>query len=295
MTGNSELPRPRLQSTGAHHIAIGDIVVTTLQDAWMTGSLGLIQNLDAETAAGLHERSLRADPPHITLNAYLLWLEDRLVLIDTGFGVFAGEESGRMNAALAEIGVLPEAIDDVLLTHVHPDHIGGLINSDDQPVFPNATVHVPGGELDFWLGKEPEGISEAVQQHFAAARRILGAIEARTERLDGNAVIPGITRVPLPGHTPDHSGYRVESNGDSLLIWGDIVHLPHIQLARPEAGVLFDVDGDQARRTREALLEEVSEQQQLIAGHHIDFPGIGHIVRDGDGYRFLPHVWTPTV
>ncbi|RKQ96896.1 glyoxylase-like metal-dependent hydrolase (beta-lactamase superfamily II) [Kushneria sinocarnis] len=295
MTGHSELPRPRQQSTGAHHLAVGEIVVTTLQDALMSGSLGLIQNLDEDTASSLHRRSLRPDPPRITLNAYLLWLTDRLVLVDTGFGVLAGEEGGRMSAALAEIGVLPEAIDDVLITHVHPDHTGGLINHDDQPAFPNATVHIPGGELDFWMGREPEGISEALQQHFAAARRILGAIEARTERLDGDEVMPGITRVRLPGHTPDHSGYRIESNGDSLLIWGDIVHLPHIQLARPEAGVLFDVEGDQARRTRETLLEEVSEQQQLIAGHHLDFPGVGHIVRDGDGYRFLPHVWSPVV
>ena len=124
---------------------------------------------------------------------------------------------------------------------------------------------------------------------------MFAACDAQIRALEGDEVVPGVTRVPLPGHTPDHSGYRVESNGERLLIAADVVHLPQIQFPRPDAGVAFDVDGEQARRTREALFAKLAATGEMIAGHHIDFPGVGYVAADGDGYRFLPHVWSPIV
>ncbi|PAU82353.1 hypothetical protein CK501_04200 [Halovibrio salipaludis] len=151
---------------------------------------------------------------------------------------------------------------------MHPDHVGGLIDADDQPVLPQARVLVPAGELDYWRGDIPEGASE---------------------------VLPGITRVPLPGHMPDHSGYRIVSGEDRILIWTDIVHLPGIQFPRPEATVAFDVDPPQAATTRRRIMAELPESRELVGGHHLDFPGIGYVAEDGDGFRFLPHVWRPAV
>ncbi|GHC27043.1 MBL fold metallo-hydrolase [Kushneria pakistanensis] len=286
---------PDQQPVNVHHLRVGDIVVTTLMDAWMQGSLELIQHIDASRAETLQTQSLRPNPPRITLNAYLLQIGDQRVLVDSGYGALAGDEGARMTQGLADIGVLPEAIDAVLITHLHPDHIGGLITSDDQPAFSNARILVPGEELDFWQQQAPENASDMFAQQFDAAHRVLEINRDRIERIDNDQVMEGVTRVALPGHTPGHSGYLIESAGERLLLWGDIVHLPQIQLPEPEAGVLFDVDGEEAVATRKKILEHVTREKLMVAGHHLDFPGIGHIVEDTSGYRFLPHVWSPVV
>ncbi|WP_457808661.1 MBL fold metallo-hydrolase [Kushneria sp. EE4] len=286
---------PDQQPANVHHLRVGEIVVSTLMDAYMQGSLELIQHLDASRAQALHEQSLRPTPPRITLNAYLLHIGDQRVLVDTGFGALADEEGARLSQGLADIGVLPEAIDIVLVTHLHPDHIGGLITSDDQPAFANARILVPGEELDFWQQQAPAEASDMFSQQFDVAHRVLEVNRDRIERIDNDRIMDGVTRVALPGHTPGHSGYLIESAGERLLLWGDIVHLPHIQLPEPNAGVLFDVDGEQALETRREILARVAEEKLMVAGHHLDFPGIGHIVKDTQGYRFLPHVWSPTL
>jgi len=255
----------------------------------------LLNNIDEAEATRLHDASRRPTPPRITVNAYLLDTGDRKILIDTAYGALAGDFTPMLMDGLKALGLTPDDIDTVLITHVHPDHVGGLIDTHDRPMFPAATVLIPSGELDYWGGDVPADASAAQTRQFAAAHRVLDAVRSQVQPLEGTEVLPGITRVPLPGHTPHHSGYRIESNGDSLLIWGDIVHLPHIQLARPEAGVIFDTDPDRASRTRRDILVEVAQSREMIAGHHIDFPGIGHVVEDGDGYRFLPHVWDPAV
>lgn len=286
---------PDQQPANVHHLRVGEIVVTTLMDAYMQGSLELIQHVDASRAETLQAQSLRPTPPRITLNAYLLHIGDQRVLVDTGFGALAGDEGARMTQGLADIGVLPEAIDAVLITHLHPDHIGGLITSDDQPAFANARILVPGEELDFWHQQAPADASDMFAQQFEVAHRVLKINRDRIERIDSNQVIDGVTRVALPGHTPGHSGYLIESAGEQLLLWGDIVHLPQIQLPEPNAGVLFDVDGERAVATRKDILARVAREKLMVAGHHLDFPGIGHIAEDTQGYRFLPHVWSPTL
>ena len=168
----------------------------------------------------------------------------------------------------------------------HSDCVGGLIDADDRPVFPKARVLVPSGELDYWRGDIPEGAPEVLTKQFQAAHRVIAAVGSRMQRLAGTEVVPGITRVLLPGHTPDHSGYRIVSGEDRILIWTDIVHLPGIQFPRPEATVAFDVDPAQAAATRRRIMAELAESRELVAGHHLDFPGIGYVAEDGDGFRF---------
>ncbi|ART62542.1 MBL fold metallo-hydrolase [Kushneria marisflavi] len=286
---------PDQQPVNVHHLRVGEIVVTTLMDAYMQGSLELIQHIDASRAETLQARSLRPDPPRITLNAYLLHIGDQRVLVDTGYGALASGEGARLSQGLSDIGVLPDAIDAILITHLHPDHIGGLITSSDQPAFVNARILVPGEELDFWQQSTPDDASDMFAQQFDVAHRVLEINRDRIERLDSDQVMEGVTRVALPGHTPGHSGYLIESGDERLLLWGDIVHLPQIQLPEPDAGVLFDVDGQQAVTTRKDILARVAREKLMVAGHHLDFPGIGYIVEDTQGYRFLPHVWSPTL
>lgn len=286
---------PHTQSTNIHHLRVGDFVVTTIQDAYLQGGFGLITNLDKSTVQDLHAASRRPTPPKITLNCYLVDTGEARILVDTGLGGLVGDEGARLGAGLAEMGLTAADIDRVILTHSHPDHLGGLIDRDDNPVFPQAEILVPPGELAFWRGAVPDDASDMLRNQFASAQRVFDACETNLRAIDGEEVVPGITRYPLPGHTPDHSGYRIQSNGERLLIAADIVHLPQIQFPRPDAQVMFDTDPEQAVRSRQALFAEVAKTGELIAGHHIDFPGIGHVVADGGGYRFLPHVWSPFV
>ena len=278
-----------------HQLRIGDFILSTLLDAQMEASFALVQNIDEDAVRRLHAESRRPTPPRITLNAYLLDTGERKILIDTGLGGLAGDAGPYLLDNLNTIGLSPTDIDTVLITHVHPDHVGGLIDADDRPVFPQATVLVPAGELDYWGADIPEGASAAQKRQFQAAHRVIAAVGSQMQHLEGTRVLPGITRVPLPGHTPDHSGYRIESGPDRILLWTDIVHLPQIQFPCPDGGVAFDTDVEQARKTRHAIMAELAESQELVGGHHLDFPGIGYVVADGDGYRFLPHVWQPTV
>lgn len=287
--------QPTDQPANIHHLRVGQFVVTTMMDAFIQGELALITTINEDSVAELHAASHRPTPPKITLNAYLIRSDDRTILVDTGLGVMAGDTTPLLQQNLATAGVVPEEIDTVLLTHVHPDHVGGLIDADDRPVFTNARIYVPGGELDFWMGEPPINASDRLKQQFAGAVRVLTACDDRIERLDDIDVLPGIIRIPLPGHTPDHSGYLIESQGDTLLLWADIVHMPQIQFPRPDACVAFDVDPDLAAKTRRDLFAELAASGEMFAGHHLDFPGIGHIARDRDGYRFLPHVWEPVV
>ncbi|WP_423822072.1 MBL fold metallo-hydrolase [Salinisphaera sp. SPP-AMP-43] len=284
-----------MQPANVHQLRIGDFVLTTLLDAQMEASFELFQNLDETEAKRLHLESRRPTPPRITLNVYLLDTGERKILIDTGLGGLAGDAGPYLMANLEAIGIAAEDIDTVLITHMHPDHAGGLIDANDNPAFPKATVLVPAGELDYWGGEIPNDVSDAQKGQFQAAHRVIAAVGSQMQHLEGTDVLPGITRVPLPGHTPDHSGYRIASGHDRILIWTDIVHMPQIQFPRPDASVAFDTDLDQAAATRREIMAQVAESQELIAGHHLDFPGIGYVVEDGDGFRFLPHVWQPTV
>ncbi|WP_106476028.1 MBL fold metallo-hydrolase [Phytohalomonas tamaricis] len=288
------VPKPQHQAALAHHLAVGDAVVTTLLDTSMQGSLAILTNIDEAKAQQLHAASRRAEP-RITLNAFLVNLDDRLILIDTGIGIYAGESGSYMRQALDSIGVAPEAIDTVLLTHLHADHVGGLIDADDNALFPNATVMAPARELEFWTGDDADSLPESRQKHVQAARRALASYADRIKELNGGEVLPGIEMVALPGHTPGHCGYMITSGNEQLLIWGDIVHLPAIQLPCPQTGIMFDVDAEQAQKTRLELLAQVARDGTRVAGMHLEFPAIGHIANDGEGYLFLPISWQPRV
>ncbi len=190
----------------------------------------------------------------------------------------------------------PSSIDTILLTHGHGDHLGGLVDAQGKPMYGRAELVVNGIEADFWTSDENMAAATPDRRGgFEIARRSLAAYAARTRRIgDGQEALPGITARLFPGHTPGHTGFAITSGTDSLLIWGDIVHLPAVQFARPEVGVGFDSDVAQGRATRAKILDEAATDRLLVGGIHHDFPIFGHILRRGSGYAFEPVVWTPT-
>lgn len=281
---------------GVLRYSIGDLTVTVMNDGWFEGTVSaLVTGITHEEAAALQKAGFRPEKPRVTLNAFLVTGPGRKpVLIDTGYGVFAPSDTlARMPAALATTGVAPEAIETVLLSHLHPDHCGGLLNEDGGARFPKAGIVLHAAEAAHWLPDEALAKApDEAKPYFENARKALAPYAGeRTCTIEGGEVAPGIEAVPLPGHTPGHTGFRITSGGQSLLMWTDIVHLPAIQFPRPETGLGFDVDGDQARETRLCILDEVAREGTLIAGSHLEFPALGHVVREGEGYRFVPELW----
>ncbi|AYO85991.1 MBL fold metallo-hydrolase [Methylobacterium brachiatum] len=286
MTGSKPLP-------GVLRWNLGDLTVTALNDGWFQASLDLVTGIPKDEAGKLQVAGFRTEQPKITLNAFLITGAGRKpVLIDCGYGDFAPVETlGRFSTALALTGVKPEEIETVLVTHLHPDHVGGLV-TNGAARFPNAEIVVHADEAAHWL--PDDALSRAPDEakpYFEGARKAVAPYAKRMREHRGGEVLPGITAVHLPGHTPGHCGFRIVSGGQSLLMWTDVVHLPAIQFKNPEAGVGFDVDGDQARATRKAIMDEVARERSFIAGAHLEFPALGYVDRDGAGYRFVPALW----
>jgi glyoxylase-like metal-dependent hydrolase (beta-lactamase superfamily II) len=286
--------KPTHQTPGVHHHAVGDVVVTALNDGMFEASFDWLTNIDPAEPPALHRATFRAIPPHITVNAFLVQIGERLTLVDSGCGGIMGPSLGRLADNLAAMGVAPAAVDTVLLTHLHPDHVGGLVDAAGNALLPNAELIVHEAEPPFWQDEAVLAQATEDQRGFIQlARTVLDAYRGRVRTIASGEALPGVTAIPAPGHTPGHTGWLIASGADSLLIWGDIVHLPGVQFARPTAGMGFDVDGAQAIVTRQRIMDMAATDRLLVAGMHLDFPAFGHLARTGDGYAFIPEVWTP--
>lgn len=265
-------------------LTAGDLTVTAVSDGLMSAPLSLLSGISREEAEHLQRHSGLASPETIVIGAYLIRGRGNTVLVDTGTGGANGV-GGELIANLARLGVGPEEIDAILLTHAHPDHIGGLLSAAGTPAYPNATVFLPTRESAYWLATSTfDNASDRGRRNVLLVRRVLANCAAQISGVDDEEVIAGIRPCPLPGHTPGHTGYRLEAGDTSLLIWGDIVHFPSIQSARPEASVAFDVDPEQARRTREILLRQAASERWLIAGMHLGLPGFARVENTASGY-----------
>ena len=286
--------RPSRQVPGVHHRFVGDIVVTALNDGVLDASFDWLTQIDPAEPPALHAASFRTVPPRITVNAFLLHMGERLVLVDSGCGGGMGPTLGRLAVNLAVLGVAPAAIDAVLLTHLHPDHVGGLVDDAGKALLVNAELIVHAAEPPFWRDDTVlAGATEENRGFIQLARQVLEAYSGRVRTVVAGEALPNVTAVPAPGHTPGHTGWLVASGADSLLIWGDIVHMPGVQFARPGAGMGFDVDGAQAIATRRRMMDMAATDRLLVAGMHLDFPAFGHLARAGEGYAFIPEVWMP--
>ncbi len=293
------LARAQAQSTEAparpahvQTIAVGEVQLTSILDGQRPISAkAALRNIGEADLQRLQARHGEADDVETSFNAFLLRFGSRLVLVDAGAGRLFGAELGKAVDNLRAAGIDPSQISSILLTHMHVDHVGGLV-AEGRAVFPNATVFASKAEGDFWLSESAmQAAPSAMQPFFRNAMAALAPYrsDGRFKTfLPGEEVVPGVRSLPLPGHSPGHSGYLVESQGQTLLLWGDIVHLGGVQLARPATGFRADVDVDGAAKTRMDLLAKLVQSNALVAGAHLPFPGVGRLATEEGGYAWRP-------
>ena len=285
---------PNTQIPGVYNRRIGDIVITALSDGYLDGTVEVMQNIAPAEATQLLTDKFRPGR-RTSVNCYLVYSAGRLALIETGSGNYLLPTAGKLRHNLKAAGVNPADIDSVILTHMHPDHSAGLTDpKTGEKFFPNAELIVHENEPRHWHDDAAMNRADdrARTLYFQCAREQIAPYHNRTRTFSGAVeVFPGVTSLPLPGHTPGHSGYMITSGNQSLLIWGDIIHVPEVQVPRPEVTMAFDTDPDQAAATRKRTFDMVTADRQLIAGMHVHFPGFAHLVKQGDGYLMLPEPW----
>jgi glyoxylase-like metal-dependent hydrolase (beta-lactamase superfamily II) len=239
-----------LSVPGAVRWRVGEIDVVAISDGFVELPLSVIPKADKAEEERLRRMAfIQGGNVPVSINTFLIRSGDKLALVDTGGGNKFGPTAGKLLENLRAIGVSPGDISCVLMTHLHSDHVFGLVDETGNPVFPNAEFVVNQREADYWLDDgNLARVPEFQQRYFAVARRTLKPFTALTRRIsrDGEEVFPGVTAVALYGHTAGHTGFRVASGNDQVLIWGDVVHMPHVQFAQPAWGIPFDTDGEAA-------------------------------------------------
>jgi glyoxylase-like metal-dependent hydrolase (beta-lactamase superfamily II) len=285
-------PRQHFQAPGFYRMALGDVEITALLDGTLPLPLPeMYRDVTAEDAARLLRGAHRDIPTDTSVNAFLVNDGEQLVLIDAGTGAYLGPEAGHLLKNLEASGYTASQIDHVILTHVHTDHSGGLIK-DGEILFENAVLHVPERELQFWLKTKPEARPDGLNpQLFKEAEECLRPYlqRGRLETFaDDGEVIAGFRSILRPGHTPGHSSIVVQGGGRTLVFWGDITHGDIVQFEQPEVTIEFDVDRPTAVQSRRKAFTESVAEGYLVAGAHIAFPGIGHVLQDGGHFDWMP-------
>lgn len=281
------------QQVGGYKVRVGDVQVTALSDGTIPIDVhALLKGAKPEDIDRLLMKSFQRNPLETSINSFLITLPGHQVLIDTGAGqLFGPGNGGRLLENLAGQGLKPEDITDVLLTHAHSDHSGGLVR-DGQRVFPNATVYVGKPDVDFFFDENNQKRTGYEQKYFDIARLTLQPyLDAGKLRTFSHSeeVLPGITATLHPGHTPGSAFYKLTSAGESLTFVGDLIHVAAVQFPMPGVTITFDQNQAKAAAVRKAQFAAFTKQHALIAAPHLPYPGMGHLRGNArGGYDWVP-------
>ncbi len=268
---------------------LGDMHITALCDESFDMDKDYLIGAPAEAI----DRCLPGASTTASCTAYFVRLNGVTVLVDAG----AGETfDGHMQEALVKADIAPEQIDHVLITHLHLDHVGGILHNGE-PVFPHAKIWLTEAEHAFWhddaataeLAKRlaPNLGDDFIPTHVKVARDALAAYDGKLRLFSGEQeILPGVTAIPLYGHTPGHCGYLLGGGREEFFLWGDAVHVAAVQFALPDAGMIFDWDARLAVAARRRAFAMVADNGWLSAGMHLPFPGVGTLRRDGGEHSF---------
>ncbi|OWU83453.1 metallo-beta-lactamase [Oceanicola sp. 22II-s10i] len=273
-------------------IAMGGATLTIVSDGNLVLPGSMIgAGLPEEELAGiLAEYGLSRDRMEPPCNVTLLRDGTNTVLFDVGAGSHFMPSAGKLLTSLDAAGVAPEEITHVVFTHAHPDHLWGLLDDFDDPMFPDAAHYMGRTEWDYWWNPETVETIGAERASFAAgAKRRMEAMEDRFEFFDdGEEVLPGVAAVATHGHTPGHMSFEINRGGDPVMIVGDAIGNHHIAFRRPGWLAGSDQDAETGAATRAALIDRVAQDRTMLIGFHFGEGGIGRAERGGDGFRFVP-------
>ncbi|MCC6006222.1 MAG: MBL fold metallo-hydrolase [Rhodobacteraceae bacterium] len=271
-----------------HSRQVGEIEVIAITDGARVFDTGVFANT---TDAHVADLLAAAGKPEIitNFNAFLLRRGDVTMLVDTGTRGLFGPETGKLMEGLDSIGVAPADVTHLFITHLHPDHAAGAITPEGAAIFPQAELILAESERSFWADEANfTGADETLSGWRTLAAAVLSAYGEQLKVVEDVAeIMPGVSVVGLPGHTPGHAGFRIDSGGEALVHVGDLVHAQDLQLTDPEVGVVFDIDPDQARETRKRLLDMLATDGIALTGGHILAPKFGRVEHSGGGYRFV--------
>jgi glyoxylase-like metal-dependent hydrolase (beta-lactamase superfamily II) len=290
-------PLSKAPPVGFYRMMLGDYEVTALLDGTLPVPVSkFLTNTTPDEVEKALARQFLKDPVVLSDNAYLVNTGAKLVLIDAGGGQTYGNALGALVVNMKAAGYQPEQVDEVYITHMHADHVGGLV-WDGKPVFPNVIVRADKHEGDYWLSQtnldaapknEQKGFADAI----AALKPYVAAGKFIT--FDGDTdLVPGVRAHASRGHTPGHTTYLVESKGERLALWGDLIHVAAVQFPNPAVTITFDIDSKLAAVERQKAFADAAEKGYWIAAAHLSFPGIGHLRKDGESYVFIPTNFAP--
>jgi glyoxylase-like metal-dependent hydrolase (beta-lactamase superfamily II) len=296
LPAQSAAPLANAQASSVYRYKVGAFEVTALYDGVWYRPIDekFVRHADyADVRRAMSDAFMPEEKLATPFTTVLVNTGSKLILLDTGTGGQIAATAGSFSDNLKAAGIDPKSIDQVVISHFHPDHINGIKNKDNALIFPNAEIMVPEAEWAFWnddanMRAAPEGLKIA----FHNVRRIFTDIAKDvTHYRPGKEVAGGIEALDAAGHTPGHTVFALQSGKDALMVLSDTTQHPALFARHPDWQPQFDIDGAQAVATRKKLLDRAAADRMLVTGYHFPFPACGHIVKRGAGYEHVPVLW----
>ncbi len=291
VSAHAAAPQAKTTPPGFYRVMLGDFEVTALLDGTVELPVDKILSIKPDQVQKTLARSYLKAPLETSVNAYLINTGAKLVMVDAGAAGLFGPTLGKLPANLKAAGYSPEQVDEIYITHLHPDHVGG-ITVDGKAIFPNATIRADKHDADFWLSEENmKKAPKDFQDFFLGAQGALKPYIAagKFKTFEGNTdLVPGVKAQITHGHTPGHTFYVAESKGQKMVFWGDLMHVAAVQFENPGVTIQFDTDSKAAAAQRRRAYGEAAKQGYLVGIAHVSFPGIGRLRAAGSGYTWVP-------
>ncbi|MGO9849827.1 MAG: MBL fold metallo-hydrolase [Methylocella sp.] len=298
-------PLAGTQAPGFYRYKVGDFEISVVTDGAATFPLPdkFVQNHPkAEVQKALAAAYQPMDTVTVPFTPIVINTGPKLVLIDTGYGpemhVKTKGRVGQLPSNLAAAGIDPKSIDTVIISHMHQDHVFGLRTAEGGLAFPNAEILVPELDWAYWMSdaemnKLPEGYTKSV---YPGIRKTFAGLENKVTKYEwGKEIIPGVTTIATPGHTPGHTSFVVASGSAKVLVQSDVTNIPHLFLRNPTWQVMYDIDPLEAAETRKKFYDMASAEKAWIQGFHFPFPSAGYVEKEGNDYRLVPISWNPVL
>jgi glyoxylase-like metal-dependent hydrolase (beta-lactamase superfamily II) len=286
----AEAPPPAPKPENAHAFKIGDLSAIALRDGGFElpndNKVFGVGKTPQDVAAVLSAAGQPTDKMSLSIQPLLVKTSDKVLLFDTGAGTNFGPGAGQLSTALAEAGVDPQTVTDIFISHLHGDHVGGLVSADGKLNFPNATIHISKPE---WKFLQTVKADMAAKMGLSTRDALVAAMKPKVDAFaPGADLIPGVVKaVEIKGHTPGHSGYRITSGTDTLLYVGDSMHHYIISVAKADWPMAYDSDEKLGAKSRAALISELAASGQRIYAVHFPYPGIGKLEKQGDAIAWV--------